>query len=306
MPADPAVSLVELIEQFGSEDACREYLEELRWPDGARCPRCDSKASRIRNRNQFDCNSCRYQFSVRSGTLFHDSKLPLWKWMLATYLMVESKKGFSANQMKRTLGVTYKTAWFLCHRIRACMEDDGDLLDGIVEVDETYVGGKARAGSKARGKGAGYRGNKTMVMGAVQRGGQVRLEVNSSKGVGKRQFHGFVDSVVDDTAEAIHTDEATGYHGIGDDNARHETVNHGDMEWVRCDVHTNSVESVWSLLKRSIVGTHHQLSTKHLDAYLGELAWRQNNRDNPYLFEDTLKALLVAPRLTYEELTQAQ
>src|ERR687893_2240162 len=149
------MDLPKLVDRFGSEDKCHAYLEELRWPDGVRCPRCDSaKISRIQKRRQFDCDACRYQFSVRVGTIFHDSKLPLWKWFLAIYLMSESKKGVSANQLKRVLGVAYKTAWYLCHRIRAAVADaDNSLLSGIVEVDETFVGGKQR------GVGSGNRGN---------------------------------------------------------------------------------------------------------------------------------------------------
>src|SRR5207302_9385183 len=136
-------------------------------------PRCDSdKMSRVTKRNQYDCDSCRYQFSVTSGTVFHDTHLPLWKWLLATYLMVESKKGISANQLKRTLAISYKTAWYLCHRIRNAMRElNLELLKGIVEVDETYVGGKVR------GMGRGYKGNKAIAIGAVQRDGLIRLQV---------------------------------------------------------------------------------------------------------------------------------
>src|SRR5688572_701999 len=133
------INLVSLIDRFHSDDAAREFLEKLRWPDGIVCPRCGGKTiSRIVKRDQFDCDSCRYQFSVTAGTIFHDSKLPLWKWFLAAYIMSESKKGVSANQMKRMIGVSYKTAWYLCHRIRAAMKDGNALpLTGIVEADET-------------------------------------------------------------------------------------------------------------------------------------------------------------------------
>src|SRR2546427_4080391 len=160
------MNLPQLVADFQSEEKCRAYLEALRWGDGVSCPRCASrKISRVLKRSQFDCDSCRYQFSVTAGTIFHDSHLPLWKWLLATYMMVEAKKGVSANQLKRTLAVSYKTAWYLCHRIRAAMKDANPIpLDGIVEVDETYVGGKRRH------MGRGYRGNKTMVLGAAQRG----------------------------------------------------------------------------------------------------------------------------------------
>src|SRR6266480_749055 len=154
------MDLPSLVEQFRSEEKCREYLEGLRWPDGVSCPRCASrKISRIAKRSQFDCDSCRYQFSVTAGTIFHDSHLPLWKWLLATYMIAEAKKGVSANQLKRTLAVSYKTSWYLCHRIRAAMKHAHALpLGGIVEVDETYVGGKRRH------VGGGYKKNKTLVI----------------------------------------------------------------------------------------------------------------------------------------------
>src|SRR6266542_1438572 len=138
------MDLMRLMAQFDTSDECRKYLEGLRWRDGVKCPRCRSgKISRIRERNQFDCDSCRYQFSVTAGSIFHDSHLPLPKWFAAVYLMCEARKGVSANQLKRTLGVSYKTAWYLCHRIRSALVDEsGELLRGIVEADETYVGGK--------------------------------------------------------------------------------------------------------------------------------------------------------------------
>src|SRR5438094_2762551 len=172
------MNLADLVEQFGSDALCRDYLEHLRWPDGVECPRCASKSvSRIKTRKQFDCNSCRCRFSVLAGTIFQDSKLPLWKWFAAVYLVCESKKGISALQLKRMLKIgSYESAWYLCHRIRAAMNDDGEPLTGIVEVDETYIGGKVRG--KGRGPHAG--GNKTMVIGAVERGGRIRLRAGLS------------------------------------------------------------------------------------------------------------------------------
>jgi transposase-like protein len=290
-----SLDLPTLIERFGSEDKCRRYLEALRWPDGIECPRCESdKISRIVKRNQFDCDSCRYQFSVTASTIFNDSHLPLWKWFLATYVICESKKGISANQLKRMIGVSYKTAWYLAHRIRFAMAD-ASILSGIVEVDETYVGGKAK------GKGHGYRGNKSMVIAAIERGGKVRLKVE--KRPNKKTLHTFIRAVTDDgDTEAIYTDSWPAYRGIGDRNTKHDTVNHLADEWVRGDVHTNTVEGVFSLLKRSIVGSYHQLSAKHLEAYLGEMGWRFNNRDNAYLFRDTLKRLVEADPLEYKNL----
>lgn len=170
------MDLVELIQSFGSEEKCRAYLIELRWPNGIHCPRCDStKISRIVKRNQYDCDSCRYQFSVTVGTIFHDTHLPLWKWFLAVYLVGESKKGISANQLKRMLRVSYKTAWYLGHRIRAAMhDDDPDPLNGIVEADETYVGGKTRV----QGGGRKLMANRVAVLGAVERGGELRVRMS--------------------------------------------------------------------------------------------------------------------------------
>jgi len=295
------INLVSLIERFQNEDKCRELLEDLRWPEGVECPRCDNMSvSEIRERNQWECNdeSCRYQFSVTAGTIFHRSHLPLWKWFLAIYLMCESKKGISANQLKRTLGISYKTAWYLCHRIREAMGNDpiiGPTLFGIVEVDETLVGGKRR------GVGTGNRIGKTWVAGAVQRGGQVRLE--KIPNIRKKTLHAFIAKHVRDETEAIYTDELRSYIGVEDHNTRHETVTHHEDEWVFGDVHTNSVEGMWSLLKRSIVGSFHKISVKHLDAYLDELEWRFNNRDNPHIFRDTLQRMIASDNLPYAELT---
>jgi transposase-like protein len=291
------MNLPDLIERFGSDDRCREYLEELRWPHGAECPRCGSKrVSRIEDRNQYECGECGYQFSVTAGTLFHDSHLPLWKWFLAIYLITESKKGISAKQMQRILGTkSYKTAWYLCHRIRAAMatSDGEQLLVGIVEADETWVGGKHR------GAGQGQK-QRQMVMGAVQRDGSVRLRVG--RAADRTTLHGFLNEVVADEAEAIFTDSWKAYLGIGDDDTRHEVVNHFREEWVRGEVHTQTIENVWSLFKRSIVGSYHQLSVKHLPAYLDELEWRYNNRHNPFLFRDTVLALIHGDALPMKEL----
>ncbi len=261
-----AMNMMTLMERYHSEEKCRQVLEELRWPDGPRCPRCGSdKISRIHERNQFDCDSCRYQFSVTAGTIFHDSHLGLPKWFVATYLICESKKGVSANQMKRVLGVSYKTAWYLCHRIRAAMKDANTrLLTGIVEADETYIGGRRE------GVGRGnWRRGKSMVLGAVERGGELRLKVDSR--ASKKIVHKFLESAVDDEAEGFYTDE----HGAYEDFAeRHEHVVHGKDEWVRGQVHTNTMESVWSLLKRSIIGSYHHLSARLLPAYLDEIEFR--------------------------------
>ncbi|MFC2072474.1 IS1595 family transposase [Chloroflexota bacterium] len=291
------MNIMKLMEKYHSEESCRGVLIELRWPNGVACPRCGSLD--IRNsytRSQYDCGSCGYQFSVLTGTMFHDTHLPLPKWFMAIYLMVEAKKGISANQMKRTLDVSYKTAWYLCHRIRKAMTElNPEPLNGIVEVDETFIGGTTK------GTGHGYKGNKTAVVGAVERGGDVRMKVISSRD--RKTLHSFIKTHTSPDTEAIYTDEWPPYKGIADHDTRHETVNHSAEEWVRGDIHTNTVENVWSLFKRSVMGSYHQLSAKHLDAYLDELEWRFNNRDNPYLFRDTLLKLIRSENLPYQELT---
>jgi transposase-like protein len=293
------MNICKLIEQFGDEDKCRMRLAQLRWPTGVVCSRCECKSvSTLQEREQYDCNACRYRFSATSGTIFHDSHLPLRKWFIAVYLMTESKKGISALQMKRTLGVAYQTAWYLCHRIRAAMRDvNCELLKGIVEVDETYVGGKTR------GMGRGYKGNKAIAIGAIQREGKIRLQV--IRHADRATLHKFIADNTDPKTEAIYTDELPAYLGIADEDTRHESVCHSAEEWVRGDVHTNGIESVWSLLKRSIIGAYHQVSMKHLDAYLDELEHRFNNRKNEYLFRDTLTKLVNADKLPYSELIEA-
>jgi transposase-like protein len=167
-------------------------------------------------------------------------------------------------------------------------------LKGIIEVDETYVGGKAK------GSGHGYKGNKTVVVGAVERDGRIALQVVNGRD--RESLHGFINKTTAPNTEAIYTDDWPAYDGIADHDTRHETVNHSLEEYVRGDVHTNSVESVWSLLKRSIIGSYHKVSAKHLDAYLDELEWRFNNRDNPWLFRDTLLKLIKSENLPYQEL----
>ena len=295
----PKMNLSVLNTAFDTDSECRQALEELRWASGVRCLRCDSdKISRISTRNQYDCDSCRYRFSVTTGTVFHDSHLPLPKWFLAVLLMCEAKKGISANQMKRTLGVAHKTAWYLCHRIREAMSDVAPAqLSGTVEVDETYVGGRRK------GVGTGnWKRNKAMVLGAIERGGEIRL--STGKRNDRKTLHGFINENVADDTKNIYTDEWQAYRGIGDANTNHDVVNHHREEYVRGDVHTNSIEGAFGLFKRAIVGSFHQVSHKHIDRYLDEFEFRFNNRKNHYLFRDTLARMVTAKVLTYETLTK--
>ncbi|MCA9052154.1 MAG: IS1595 family transposase, partial [Planctomycetaceae bacterium] len=215
------------------------------------------------------------------------------------YMMIESKKGISANQVKRTIGVSYKTAWYLCHRIRAAMAElNADKLNGTVEVDETWVGGKL----KGHGKGIGnYKKNKSLVVGIIQRDGKVRMQ--RIENADRKTLHQFINDHAAPDTEIIITDENKAYLGIGDHDTNHDSVNHSKKEWVKAgDIHTNGIENVWSLLKRSVIGTYHKVSKKHLGAYLDELEWRINNRDNKYLFRDTLKKLLESKNVEYQDL----
>jgi transposase-like protein len=290
------MTLPKLMEDFDTDLECRDVLASLRWPDGVKCLRCGSdKISRIKTRKQFDCDACRYRFSVTTGTIFHDSHLPLPKWFMAILLMCEAKKGISANQMKRTLGVAMKTAWYLCHRIREAMMDASpEPLSGTVEVDETYIGGRR----KGIGRG-NYRQHKAMILAAIERDGDIRI--TTGKNNSRKVLHGFIRDNAPN-ATRIMTDEWPAYRGIADEDTTHETVNHLKEEYVRGDVHTNTVEGAFGLFKRSIVGSFHQISHKHLPRYLDEFEFRYNNRKNPYLFRDTLTRLVTSPGLEYREL----
>ena len=294
---------MDVLKEFGDEERCREYLEALRWPYKIACPRCQSvKTSRIYDRAQFDCDSCRYQFSVLAGTVFQDTKLPLPTWFAVTYLMCESKKGISASQLKRMIGGSYKTSWYLCHRIRAAMKEaDPQPLSGIVEMDETYVGGKRR-GSRKPGRPG--RGEAEVVFGIKQRGGELRFfhaEDCKSGTLAK-----YIKENVSGDVDVIMTDEMIAYpHALdraGHSRAKHKTIKHSDHVYVDGDITTNGIESAFSLLKRGIVGTWHKISAKHLAAYLDEMQFRFNNRQNPYLFRDTMQKLIDAPVLEYKNL----
>ena len=297
-----SVNLSTLINQFGSESKCREYLEALRWPDMIMCPRCRSiNISKIVKRHQFDCDKCRYQFSVTAGTIFNDSHLPLWKWFLCVYLLCESKNGMSANQLKRVLGVSYKTAWYLCHRVRAAMKEvNPGPLDGIVEMDDTLVGGNP--------KGCHWKtqnNNETIVVGIKQRNGDLRFF--KAEDVKSGTLAKYIKENISEDVHVIMTDEFPSYPPAivqaGMEDACHLTVNHHDGVYVDGDITTNGIESAFSLLKRGIIGSWHKVSAKHLPAYLDEMTFRFNNRSNPYLFRDTLMKLIEAPVLEYKKLT---
>ncbi len=297
------MTLVDVINLFDTDERCREMLVRLRWPNGAECPRCKMPAVELATAKQlFYCKGCDYQFSVTSGTIFNDSHLPLQKWFLATLLLCESRKGHSANQMKRELGVSYKTAWYLCHRIRYAMTEVHKMLDGTIEIDETYVGGR-RLG---RGNKAG-RENKSVVIGIIKRDGALKF-IHVKEGTSKA-IREVMEEHVSQDVDVIVTDESVLYpSGLPKSQvSKRKAVNHSAEEYVRWEddfmVTTNTVESAFSLLKRGIIGTWHRISPKHLASYLNEMTFRFNRRKSHTLFLDTLRHMVTAPVLTFERLT---
>jgi len=295
------MNLVDINTLFSTEDKCRELLVRLRFPEGPRCLRCKMPVVELETEKQlFYCKDCDYQFSVTSGTVFNDSHLPLVKWFLTTHLLCEAKKGMSALQIKRTVGMSYKTAWYLCHRIRhAMVELDKPMLDGKVELDVTYVGGW----NKGKGRVARM-DNKEVVIGIRKRNGDLRFfHAKDAKGGTLARY---IRENISEDVEVIFTDDASANEAAmrkTNRTASHKKINHSSGVYVMGDVHTNTVESAFSLLKRGIMGTWHRISAKHLPAYLEEMEFRFNRRNRPDLFLDTLRHMVTAPVPTFEKLT---
>ncbi len=298
------MTIVELCTTFSNDERCRELLERLKWPNGPECPRCkgQSVVRLTKNAKLLWCKECEYQFTVTANSIFHDSHLPLIKWLTAAYLICESRKGMSANQLKRVLGVSYKTAWYLCHRIRAAMATaEKTMLYGTVEMDETYVGGIQRGHQNKAGHG---KSTKQIVIGLRQRDGETRFfHAEDAKSGTLAQY--IKDNVSEDV-DVIVTDEFNAYPGAMKQaglTERHKTIKHKSKVYVDGDIHTNTVESAFSLLKRGIVSTWHRISAKHLAAYLEEMQFRFNRRNSKTIFLETLQHIITADPLTFEELT---
>lgn len=299
------MTLLEVNSSYSTDDRCRELLERLRWPEGVTCPRCkDTRVSRLKEYARYECVGCEYQFTVISGTIFHDSHLPLPIWFIAVLLLCEAKKSMSALQLKRTIwGLnkgSYKTAWYLCHRIRAAMSEVRTMMDGTIEIDETYIGGHVK------GVGSGNKDNKSPVIGIIQRGGD--LKFIHCKGRPQDAIRKALAEHVSEDVNVIVTDESILYNNtLGTHQSKRQSVNHRAKEYVRYEdgfmVTTNTVESAFSLFKRGIVGSWHKVSPKHLAAYLNEMTFRFNRRKNSDLFIDTLRHMITADPLTFERLT---
>lgn len=305
-------ALSEFERLFPTDEACKEYIAQKRWPQGVRCPRCGAseRVYTLKSRPfhwvccNKDCGGRKgYRFSVTTGTIFQDTKVSLIMWFKVGYLMLTAKKGISSLQVRRVIfgedsGTDWRTAWYLCHRWRAAMRSDAFPLSSEVEMDETYIGGKDRnrhwknksaqrrkakgepTGLEKPGEKVGY--GKVGVIGAIERKGNVVARVIG--GMNARTLGSFARRAVSDKVSLVMTDENPAYKFAFGPNVQHQAVNHGKGEFVRGNIHTNNIESFWGLLKRGVVGTYHKVSKDYLPLYLNEFSFRFNNRENPDAF----------------------
>lgn len=296
-------NLLELLAYFSNEQKCRDYIEQIRWSDNIICPHCEhKKCFKFKDGKKYRCDSCKMDFSVRTGTIFADSRISLQKWFAAIYLITSHKKGISSLQLHRDIGVTQKTAWFILHRIRKTLGIKNDeKLSGTIEADETFIGGneKNRHESKKTENTQGRSvKTKTAVAGVIERGGNVIAEkVKTTKGYHLKPF--VIKNV--EFGSTVCTDEWGGYKGISK-IFFHKKINHKDGEYVNGHIHTNSIENFWSLLKRGVTGIYHNISDKHTQSYVDEFVFRYNSRDcsEDFRFDKMLNN--INTHLTYKEL----
>jgi transposase-like protein len=305
MSAKPLpTTLIEAVTYFADADLANEYVAKLRWPDGPVCPKCDGREhSFLKTRRVWKCKSCKRQFSVKVGTIFEDSPLSLSKWLPAIWLAANSKNGISSHELARALGITQKSAWFMLQRIRLAMQTGSFAkLSGVVEVDETYIGGKARNMHKRerlrRQRELRKYMGKTPIVGAIERDGQVRAQV--VRDAKHNTLHEFIDRHVAH-GSSVFTDDHRSYHGL---NLRYDwrTVDHAET-YVDGQVHTNRMENFWSLLKRGLNGTYISVQPFHLFRYLDERVFTFNMRESDDLGRfDAVLRQAADRRLTYAEL----
>lgn len=284
------MNIIQIFQKFPTEKDCIAHLEQVRWGGKPICPYCKSnRVTAMPTESRHHCNNCKTSFSVTVGTIFHHTHLPLQKWFLALSLILNAKKGISSRQLARDLEVTKDTAWSMQMRVRDAMVEQGEIFSGIIEMDETYIGGKPRkknhrdddmdGGNKSkRGRGT----DKTPVIGIVERGGRVKAKKADKTKLKFKHLRAMVRENVDFANSKLITDEYRGYtpfRNIID----HETINH-QVAYAIGHIHTNTIEGFWAILKRGIVGQYHKVSIKHLNRYIDEFCFRYNHRNNAEVF----------------------
>jgi len=300
------ISTFKLFDTFPDEESARLYLEGRLWPNGVKCPECKG-GERItaRKNGYYRCNSCKHDFTVRTGTIFERSHVPLHKWIYSMYLLVTARKGISSMQLAKEIGITQKSAWFVLHRLREACNDDHSKLKGLIEIDETFIGGLSRNMHKSKREkhitGTGG-ADKTAVLGMRERGG--RTLAMTVENTGKKEIQDAIHARIE-AGSTLMTDEHAAYNGVESLSFRHESVNHSAGEYVRGAAHTNSIESVWAVLKRGMHGVYHHASPKHLARYVDEFAFRLNDGNVTRHTWERLASFVDAvagKRITYKEL----
>ena len=283
------MNIIQIYKQFPTQLDCIKHLEKVRWNNEPVCPYCKSKnQTPAPKENRYHCNNCNTSFSVTVGTIFHKTKCDLQKWFLAISLTLNAKKGISARQLSRDIEVTKDTAWYMLMRIRKAFVEYGELLEGIIEADKTYIGGKNknRHNDKKTEGGQGRGGSdKIAVAGVLSRGGKVVAK--KVKDVSGKTLKSFVKQNVKKGSEVM-TDEWRSYNGLSI-HYLHQKVSHGTGEYVNGNCHTNTLEGFWSLLKRGVIGQYHYVTEKHLNKYINEFCFRYNERKNNNLFALTIQ-----------------
>jgi transposase-like protein len=303
-------SIVEVYRRWPTHDDCVGHLEQVRWGDKPLCPYCGAErvsrnrdASREATASRWKCQRCMKSFSVTVGTIFHNTHVDLQRWFLLIALMLAAKKGLSAMQAARDLDMRRPTVWSMMHRIRKALADDGKLLAGIVEMDEAYVGGKPRKKNRREDDDDAPRGRatkKTPVVGAVERGGRIKMAAVTKFDLTAEALHAFVRRMIEPKGSILTTDEYSGYNGLNRFIA-HRRINHSVSYSERDlfsgqfgNVHTNTIEGAWAILKRAIIGQYHHVSVRYLPLYLREIVYRYNMRKRDGAF-DGLLHLAVNP-----------
>jgi len=289
--SDSTYTIMDFMRDYPDDATCLDYLwRKLHSEDGetANCPKCGKarKFHRVKSRPSYSCDTCGHHIHPTAGTIFHKSSTSLHLWFHAVFLMAQTRCGISAKQLERELGVTYKTAWRMFNKIRSMLTQGDDPLSGEVEIDETFIGGKPRkgqirtdAGSKARMQDVrAFTENKAKVMGAVERGGRLSATI-----VPDRKASTLVPATKARVlpASVVYTDEFKSYRTLEREGYIHRRVNHSERVYVDGDVHTQTIEGFWALLKNGLIGVYHGVSTQHLQSYLDEYVWRYNHRDDP-------------------------